>query len=518
MRDDRRVTILARLRERLAPESLERVWLAAASAVVGVGTGAAVTAFRGLIGVIHAFSADVVAPALGVLGTWTAASIPVLGGLLVGPLVAFVIGHERHHGVAGIIEAVALDGGRLRYRRSPAKALGAAVSIGTGASVGPEDPSVQIGANLGSFLGQRFRLGDDRVRLLVVAGAAAGIAAAFGAPIAGVFFALEVILGDLAGLGVGLVLVTAVLAAVTAGSISGAAHTLTAPRYVLQSGWDLPLHLGMGALLGPCAALYVRCIDGARTWFERSRHALWIRPAIAGAAVGAAALWIPEVSSVDYGSMERVLGGAEAAVGVLLVLGFAKIALTGLCIGAGFPGGVFAPALFAGCMLGGAFGVVARAFGSDVRIGAFAMSGMAAFLAAAVHAPLTAVLLVFEITGDYGMVAAAMAAVATALVGARAIEPESVYSRPMVRRGFRRRALAPYETARALVEPGAPCAGRRVRAVTWPAGCVIARIRRGADSMSARGDTLIEAGDEVVAVVDRADADAFAATCRAPRA
>lgn len=512
------MSFLQRVRDRLGPGAAERAWLGAAAAVLGLGAGAGVAAFRGLHHLIGHFAYGKLAPALAEWGSWTSALIPVAGGLVAGLIVAYVIGEERHHGVAGIIEAIALDAGRLRWRRAPAKAIGAAISIGTGASVGPEDPSVQIGANLGSWLGSRLGLPDDRVRSLVASGAAAGVAAAFGAPIAGVFFALEVILADFAGTGIGLVLVTSVIAALTSGTISGGLHPLHVPSYALRSLADLPLYLLLGALLGPFAALYVRAIDGARGMFERSRRARWLRPAIAGAVVGLVALRLPQVRGVDYGALQSALDGASTAIAVLLVLGLAKILLTAICVGAGFPGGVFAPAMFTGAVLGAAFGTgVAELIpASGARSGAFAVAGMAAFLAASVHAPMTAVLLVFEITGDYDLVGAAMCAVAAASLGARLVERESVYSRALVRKGFRHRALAPIETQRMLVEPGSPCDGKRVRDVPWPRGCVVARIRRDAEWVAAHGDVEIRAGDEVVAVTEPADQAATATLCRAP--
>lgn len=512
------MSLAQRIRDRLGPGALERLWFSAAAVVLGVGAGAGVAVFRGLYHAVDHFAYGVAAPWLAGAGTWTSVLVPAAGGVLAGLIVSYVIGPERHHGVAGIVEAVALDGGRLRYRRAPAKAVGAAISIGTGASVGPEDPSVQIGANLGSFLGQRLGFSDERVRMLVAAGAAAGVAAAFGAPMAGVFFALEVILGDLAGTGVGIVLVTSVLAVFTCGGVSGGGRALVVPDYDVRALRDVPVFLLAGAAIGPAAALYVRCIDGARGWFERSGRARWTRPVLAGAAVGVAALWFPQVRGVDQATLESVLRGAAIPIGTLAAIAALKILLTGACIGAGFPGGVFAPALFTGAMVGAAFGAAAQAAFPDagVQAGACALAGMAAFLAAAVHAPLTAILLVFEITGDYGMVGAAMCAVAVAMVGARWIEPESVYSRALVRKGFRRRALSPYETEVAAVETGSACDGRTLRDVEWPAGCVVARVRRGTATVVPSADLRLVAGDTVVAVVDDAQRDAFRTLCRGP--
>src|SRR5512140_3055140 len=171
----------------------ETVVMFALALIVGITTGAGVWIFKGLIELARHLFFDVLGGALSLLGCWTVLLIPAIGGLVVGVFMYLFVGEERHHGVAGIMEAVALAGGRLRYKRIPAKAVAAAISIGSGASVGPEDPSVQIGSNLGSMFGQWLHLSDERVRALVAAGAAGGIAAAFNAPIAGVFFALEII-------------------------------------------------------------------------------------------------------------------------------------------------------------------------------------------------------------------------------------------------------------------------------------------------------------------------------------
>ena len=173
--------------------------LGAIAVLVGLLTGGGVWLFKQLITWAHTLFFGRLADALAPFGPWTVALIPALGGLLVGLLWHRFVGEERYHGVAGIMEAVALVGGRLEYRLGPVKTVAAAVSIGAGASVGPEDPSVQIGANLGSFAGQKLRFSDDWIRTVVAAGVAAGISAAFNAPIAGVFFALEIVLGEITG-------------------------------------------------------------------------------------------------------------------------------------------------------------------------------------------------------------------------------------------------------------------------------------------------------------------------------
>ena len=366
-------------------------------------------------------------------------AVPVIGGLLVGWILARFVGPERHHGVAGIMESVALAGGRLRYRRMPVKALSAGLSIGAGASVGPEDPSVQIGSNLGSFFGQRLRLSDERTRSLVAAGAAAGIAAAFDAPIAGVFFAVEILLGEIAAGAMGVVLLAAVCSSALTHVLVGEHPAFHVPAYALHGVAELPAYLALGALAGLVSGAYVTALYAAHDLYRVSRLPAWARPATAGLAVGLVALALPQIQGVGYGTLEGVLQGTGPAVGVLLALLVAKLVMTALCIGAGFPGGVFAPALFLGAMLGGAVGAgVSRVVpGLGAEPAAFALVGMGAVLAGAVHAPLTAILLLFEMTRDYRIMVPAMLAVTVSVAVARRLRRESVYTLALARKGIR---------------------------------------------------------------------------------
>ena len=211
--------------------------------LVGLLSGAGVWAFKQLIDLAHLFFFDLIGVGLRSLGGWTLGLIPVLGGLAVGLIAHFWIGEERHHGVAGIMESAALAGGRLRYQRIPAKSAAAALSIGSGASVGPEDPSVQIGSNLGSMFGQWLHMSDERTRALVAAGAASGIAAAFNAPIAGVFFALEIILGEIGGSAFGIVVIASVISAIFTQAVAGSEPAFHVPAYAFGSPLELPLEL-----------------------------------------------------------------------------------------------------------------------------------------------------------------------------------------------------------------------------------------------------------------------------------
>jgi CIC family chloride channel protein len=422
-----------RLLDRLQPS--ESTVLVGAAVVVGLLAAGGVWAFKRLIELTHSAAFDGLARG----GAWTTVLLPAVGGLLVGLLVHFLIGHERHHGVAGIMEAVALGGGRLRYRRAPAKAVAAALAIGTGSSVGPEDPSVQIGANFGSFAGQRLGLSSDRVRMLVAAGAAAGIAAAFNAPIAGLFFALEIVLGDFGSRAFGAVVVAAVASSVLTRWLSGAQPAFDVPSYDLKSAWELPLYLGLGLCAGPIAAGYVRAIQRAKDGFAATRLPVWAAPAVAGLVVGLTALALPQVLGVGYETIEKTLAPAQMGALFLLAILVAKLVMTALCVGAGVPGGVFAPSLVLGAVLGAAFGQAAGAVfpGLGIAPPAFAMVGMAAVLAGTVHAPLTATLLLFEMTSDYRIILPLLFAVAVSLVVSKRLQADSVYTMALARRGIR---------------------------------------------------------------------------------
>ncbi len=428
---------IASLLDRFQPS--ESVVLGAVSVALGLAAGGGVWLFKRLIELVEHGSFGGVREALRSLGGWSVAIVPAAGGLVVGLVVQFLIGRERHHGVAGIMEAVTLGRGRLRWRRMPAKAGAAALAIGTGASVGPEDPSVQIGSNLGSLAGQVLRLSDDRVRALVAAGAAAGIAAAFNAPIAGVFFAVEIVLGELGGPALGVVVLSAVISSVFTQAVSGTRPAFAVPPYSLGSAWEMALYVGLGLAAGLVAAAYVRLLDVSSGAWARARVPTFAKPAAAGLAVGIVAVFLPGVLGIGYPVIEEVLADTPPAVGILLALLAAKLVLTPLCIGAGVPGGVFAPALFLGAVLGGAYWHGADWALPDLHVPgpAFAMVGMAAVLGAAVQAPLTATLLLFELTNDYRIVLPVLLAVTVSMFVARRFSPDSVYTQALARKGIR---------------------------------------------------------------------------------
>lgn len=400
--------------------------------LVGLTTGMGVWLFKWLIELVRGFTTSLV-------HGWMAILPPVIGGVIVGLVAHYLIGNEKLHGTAGIMQSVALTGGRLRYQNAPVKTAAAILSIGSGASVGPEDPSVQIGANLGSMFGQVFHMSDERIRTLVAAGAASAIAAAFNAPIAGVFFALEIVLGEISGNALGMILVAAVTSSVFTQAVAGSSPAFQVPAYAFNSVWELPLYLALGLLSGPISAMYVRLLYRMQDLFGGWNAPRPLKTASAGLAVGLVGLFLPQVLGVGYETIGEVLNKNDLGLWLLIALLIAKLILTPVSIGGGFLGGVFAPSLFVGATLGGAFGMLmANLFPSlGVSPAAFALVGMAAVLAGAVHAPLTAVLLLFEMTNDYRIILPLMFSVAISLVLSQRIQRDSVYAMGLARHGIR---------------------------------------------------------------------------------
>lgn len=423
--------------ERLhASESLPLLGIAI---LMGLLSGAGVWVFKRLIDLAHLVFYNGLGALLQPTGTGSLVLVPVIGGLVVGLVVRFFIGEERYHGVAGVMESVALAGGRLRYKRVPAKTVASALSIGSGASVGPEDPSVQIGANLGSMFGQWLHTSDERTRSLVASGAAAGISAAFNAPIAGVFFALEIILGELSGGALGVIVVASVVSAVFTQAVSGSQPAFNVPPYPFQSYTELPLYLGLGLVAGLVAVSYSKLVYLFQDLFHGWHVPRWIKPAAGGIILGLVGLMLPQVLGVGYGTIGDILAGRDIAFGVLLALLVAKLVLTPFSLGSGFMGGLFAPSLFMGATLGAAYGLlVVRIFPSmGTAPQAFAMVGMAAVLAGAVHAPLTAIILLFEMTNDYRIILPLMFAVVVSTLVSQYIQRDSIYTHGMARKGIR---------------------------------------------------------------------------------
>ncbi len=374
---------------------------------------------------------------LSVYVSWWPVFLPVAGGLAVGLMHQFVLRKERHHGVAGIMEAVASYGGRLPYLQAPAKVLASVFSLGSGASVGPEDPSVQIGANLGSMFGQLCRLPKRHVRLLVATGAASGIATAFNAPMAGVFFAIELIIDEFRARDMGILLLGSVTAVVVTRYMAGPAPAFPVPAYYWGGPRELPFYLGLGMLSAPVALVYIRVLYLAQDWFHHDIIPLWIRPVLIGVLLGVVGLWYPQVLGDGYATVREILWGHTLDIRLLITLIALKLLLTDVSIASGFIGGVFAPSIFLGAALGEAYGLGLTHFFPEMSIQPtdFALTGIAGVLAGAVRAPGTALILLFEMTDDYHIFLPLMFVVAVSMGISAILEQDSIYTLSLRRAG-----------------------------------------------------------------------------------
>jgi chloride channel protein, CIC family len=366
--------------------------------------------------------------------------IPVLGGLLYGPLIYNWAREARGHGVPEVMIAVADHGGRIRPQVSVVKAVASALCIGVGGSVGREGPIVQIGSALASSLGQRIKMPENRLRILVACGAAGGIAATFNAPITGVFFGVEIILREFSVDALFTVMLAAMIADITAIPFLGGKPFLSGfpSGIALHHAQDYLLVAALAvvaALMGLAfkAVLYRTEDLCDRVWQGRPE---WARPAVGGIALGLLLLAIPQMYGVGYPVMYRATAG-QYALWFLIALAFAKIAACSLTIGIGGSGGVFAPSLFIGVTSGMAYGdVVHHVFGAGAGQPAlYAVVAMGAVFASAARAPLTSLASVVEMTGDFALTLPVMLAVAIASMTSRALSYGTIYTTKLLRRG-----------------------------------------------------------------------------------
>jgi chloride channel protein, CIC family len=423
-----------RLFVRLAPNERQRVF--ALTVVVGVLCGLAAVAFHLAIRFLEA---NLVGRASAAPGrAWPAWLIltPTLGGLAGGALLQYVFPEARGSGIPQVKVAYAVRGGRVRLRDAAGKFLVGALQIGSGASLGREGPTVQICAGVASALGQAAALSRDYLRRLLPVGAAAGIAAAFNAPVAAVTFTIEEVVGDLDQTVLSGVIVAAALAAAIERTVLGEHPVFDVPAgYGLHHTSSLALY----ALLGVASALLSLAFTESLLRMRRRFQLMkvlpaWARPGVGGLVTGllavAALAWLKAggVTGGGYDTLSEALSG-RLVVKVLLVLCAFKLAATVFSYASGGAGGIFAPSLFMGGMLGGAFGFLdVRLLHHDpAEVGAFALVGMGAVFAGVVRAPITSVLIIFEMTGGYGLILPLMIANMTAYGLARRFRPAPVY-------------------------------------------------------------------------------------------
>lgn len=430
--------------------------------LVGAGTGLAAVIFIRLIALIHYLSYYSLAGSFSLPGRFWFVIIPVLGALAGGPIIAYFALEAKGHGVPEVMQALIQRGGRIRPRVALAKIVASALCIGTGGSAGREGPIVQVGSTLGSSMGQWLGLSDERIKNLVACGAAAGIAATFNAPIAGVIFATEVLMSELQVAVFGNVVLAAVSSSIVSQVFLGARPAFAVPTYVMQSPVEIILYVLLGILAALVGLFFILLLNSIENVFDRWRFPNALKPAVGALLLGVLAYGYPHVLSIFsvyaddsrlgmpliknvphvYGSgfefLNSVLQG-QAPFWVLLMLIFLKPLATSFTLGSGNSGGVFAPSLFTGAMLGGTFGYICKAaFPSlNIEVGAYALVGMAAVFAAAARAPLTAMLIVFEMSNDYRLILPLMAAGMVASTLAQWLYSDSIYTVKLTKRGIR---------------------------------------------------------------------------------
>ena len=401
------------------------------AAVVGLGAGLAAVGFSTLVELSDHFFFDILKDDwLGGLPNARLILIPAIGGLLVGPITYILAPGARGHSVPEVMVALDSRGGRLPATSAAGKIVAATLTIGSGGSVGRQGPVVFLGAAFGSLAGRILQLNEQTMRLLAAAGAAGGVAAIFNAPIAGVFFALEVLLRRFSTRNFSVVVLSSVVATVTAIALRGDELAIPVPSYDFSNALEAPLFAVLGVGCGILGVAFIRLFYWIEDRFTRvSGLPGWLLPAIGGAMVGALALLDSSILGIREDARDSALLGNEAIEAMLLLL-LLKMAATSITAGSGGSGGVFFPTLFMGAMVGGVFGEVGNLLLPDIveEPGAFASVGMAATFAGASRAPITSVLFLVEMTDDFGLMVPLLIAVAAATFVSQLLSRGTIYS------------------------------------------------------------------------------------------
>lgn len=407
------------------------------SIIVGLGGGFGAIVFRWLIGLFNNLFFVRGQEILGFLGKYYVVIIPALGGLIVGPLIYFFAREAKGHGVPEVMRSVLVGGGKIRPRVAAIKALASSVCIGSGGSVGREGPIIQIGSSIGSAIGQLFRLTEEKIKTLVACGAAAGIAATFNAPLGGIFFALEVILRDYGLRNFSSVVLSSVTATVISRTFLGNHPAFRTPPFALYGISDFPYYLVFSLFTAIIAWLFIQTLYKSEDLFNRIKIPDYLKPAFGGIGIGLLGLYFPQIFGVGYDVIETTFSNGFS-FWILIILVFLKIIATSLTLGSGGSGGVFAPSLYMGAVLGEAFGLLVHKLIPSTIIppGAFALVGMASVFAGTSQAPISSILLLFEMTGNYQILPPLMITCVISSLLVRYKTKYSIYTLKLIRRGI----------------------------------------------------------------------------------
>jgi len=372
---------------------------------------------------------------------------PTCGGLLVGCINRYWLKSRQTRLISGVLEALSEKSGKIEFRQASGELVANILAVGSGASMGREAPTVSVGAALASFMGQWLGLTEQQRRTLIGCGVAAGIAASFNAPIAGVLFALEVILADYAIATFSPIVLSAVIATVVTRHELGNMSVLIIPEYHLVSGWEIPAYCLLGVFCGLLAALIIHRMHMLRLLFAHFVKKPILRPAAAGMILGICALFIPQIMSIGTHVMDDMLSENaqhllfDSNMPILIFLVFMllmKVITSMLCAAGGFGGGMIGPSVFIGATIGATFGLIYNAIFPDISetYGAYALVGCGAMIAAMLQAPMSSILMIFELSGNYHMMLPLMAACIVAAMVKRMFGRTSVLTEPLEVRGI----------------------------------------------------------------------------------
>ena len=434
----RRLKFWVWFRERSQPSELQVTLLWAG--IVGFCGALCSIAFRLAVGTIHKLLTGSPAPHLAEsfahLSPWQRIVVPTIGGLVAGAILQFGMRWYGQLTTTDYMEAVVLGDGRISTRRSLVKCLSALFSIASGGSIGREGPLVQLSSLVASLAGRLQKWSAPRLRLLVGCGAAAGIASAYNAPIAGALFVAEIVLGSVAMEIFGPLVFSSVIATLTVRGFLGGNPLYDIPPFRLNGNWEIVPYLLLGLFAGLLAPWFIRLLRASERLAARIVAPVYLKMCVGGLIVGVIAVFHPEVCGNGYSAVNAILKGEWLwqTLAVILVL---KVLATSATFGSGAVGGVFTPTLFVGASLGFLFGDAAQHFPGHLLINpsAFALVGMGAFLAATTHAPIMAIIMIFELTLDYQIILPLMLACVVGYYTSVSIEKRSIYSEALKRKG-----------------------------------------------------------------------------------
>lgn len=419
----------------------ENTFMAILAVAIGLVSGLGNYAFRKTIDFFHWLVFGQGMAAFGIsFDDWSPSRLlviffPAVGGVLLIPLSRYW-GRDLRFGFSKFLVQVNLRGGKIPGRTIFTRGAASAITIGTGGSAGQEGPIAQIGGAIGSQLGQMFKMSGDRLKILVACGVSGGVAATFNAPIAGVFFAHEIVLLSSFELSsFTSIVIASGMSTVVSRALLGNAPAFAVPPYALVHPAEIVLYSILGGIIGALAALFIGVHFRIKDRFAALRMHRMAKPVFGGLLVGTVGVVFPQVFGNGYEFMEKVLHG-EGVWYLLAALVVFKALATSITLGSGLPGGLFAPSLYIGAVTGGAFGKLAQALFPGVSPGAYALVGMGAFLSAATHAPMTAIFLLFEITASYEVIIPIMIACVVGTSICRRFKPNSLETYELARAGI----------------------------------------------------------------------------------